>query len=459
MASLKRPLSPKPPPKPSTDKRPNVYVIQEWPLYDAFGWTVDNVQAVLEALNWGNLLTAESLMLAMTRDPAYAHGMKTRCQEMARVPHELVWEGGVPARQRKELEAHLPNLFEGGAGPNALATLTKYRCAMGVAPGAISWQRSPTGRTWLPTIHAREAGWLTYFPTEERYRFSARDGLRDVVPDGREWVLFCEMSSRYPHQEGNIRPLAALWWLKSAVIRYWGQYNKTHGNPQKKVKGPAQQREQEQPDGSPGDVENLISLAQRLVGGDVIFLPQYGADGPNFDFELVEATAKTWETFPSFIAYVDKWITLLWLGAWDNTQGDAAGSRARAEVHERVSLRYLSADCEITSAALDVVWRQWCRYNKLDPADAPHSKFLWEPPEDKKLAAEIRNINAQAAEKACAAAQVIEMNGVKVDWRALAEEHGLVTLPGEPEQQLQLEPEPQEQPEAEQVSDEGSPAE
>lgn len=419
--------------KESTPSAPLI-VVQEWPIYDAFGWTAEAVQNVLQQIAAGNLRSAESLLIAMTRDPAYAHGLKVRCQEMARVPHVLEPMPGLPRRQFKELVAHLPRLWEGGTGPNALATATKYRCALGLAPKATSWQLSPSGRTWVPTLHAREAGWLTYYPVEERYKFSARHGPVDVVPDGKEWLLLCEMSSRYPHNEGNVRPLAALWWLKHATIRYWGgQYNKVHGNPQRKIKGPAQQRELRQPDNTAGDVENLIKACQKMLGGDVIFLPQYGKDGPNFDFELVEAQAKTWETFPAFLAYVDKWITLLWLGAWDNTQGDAAGSRARAEVHERVSLRYLSADCAATAAALDVLWRQWCLYNKIDPALAPHSKFLWEPPEDKKLSAEIRKTNADAATAACTAAETIERHGVRVDWRTLAEEHGILTLSGTPE--------------------------
>lgn len=425
---------------------PPVYVANEWPIYDAFGWTIDAVQAVLQQLSVGYLTGPESLMLAMTRDPVYAHGMKTRCQEMARIEHQLEPADGLPRRQFRELEAHLPSLWEGGSGPNALSLITKYRCSLGVAPAAVSWALSSSGRTWLPTIHARQAGWMSYQPQAELYQFSAREDLFSVIPDGKEWLLFCEASSKYPHNEGNVRCLAVLWWMKHAVIRFWSQYNRAHGNPQKKIKGPAVQRELQQPNdmrgdgraggtrGGRGDVQNLVETAKTMAGGDVVFLPQYGDKQPSFDFELVEATASTWETFPAFLSYVDKWITLLWLGAWDNTQGDAAGSRARAEVHERVSLRYLSADCAATAAPLNSwLWPQWCEYNKIPREMAPTSRFLWEPPSDEMVEAEIRKTNADALAQATAAAEVIERHGTRVDWRALADAHKIPTLSGTPD--------------------------
>ena len=72
-------------------------------------------------------------------------------------------------------------------------------------------------------------------------------------------------------------------------------------------------------------------------------------------------------------------MTQLWLGATDNTGGGKDGSRARAQVHERVSLRYLAADCEVTAGALRILLRQWCRYNRIDPRLAPVPVFAWEP--------------------------------------------------------------------------------
>lgn len=403
--------------------------VAEWPQYDVFGWTLEQVQSALESLSRGYVRSGESLLLAMKRDPIFLHGYKTRANAAATVAHTLTAPDGLPAEPFADLQAHLPRLWHGG-GSNSRAVVTGYRPALGMAPVCVTWGLSPSGRTWIPTLHAREPGWLTYQSDQGCYQFQGREAQHDVVSDGKSWILLTEMSSNYPHLDGNVRALAVAWWYKHALWRYWFTYGRTHGSAQRKFKHPAAQREQRQPDGSLGDVARLHMRIRDMLGGEVVPLPQYPDGHPQFDFELVEAKSATWETFPAAIDYIDRWITLCWLGATDNTQGGGAGSRARAEVHERVSLRYLAADCATEGAQLDVLWRQWCRYNRIAEHLAPKNVYAWEPPADRKEEAQVRQVNADALGKAAAAGQVIEGRGVPVDWRALAEAHGVVTLPG-----------------------------
>lgn len=399
--------------------------VQEWPILDAFGWTIEQVQSALTSVAGGYLYSGEQLLHALDRDPVFAHGRKTRTQARISVPHELEQTEGLPDLQFEELVAHLPDLWAAGAGPSAQAVQTRYRISLGAGPVSVAWKLSPSGRTWLPVLHAREAGWLSYDATKRCYLFSGRDRQHDVIPDGKEWLLFCDLSGNYPHMEGLIRPLAAVCWYKAAVLRYWYSYARAHGSPARLLKYPAKMRETD-------DVAAITRKVRDLAGGAVVPLPQYAEGEPQFDFSYAEAKASTWETFPSFLAYCDKYITICWLGAWDNTQGDAAGSRARAEVHERVSLRYLAADCAVDDAALSILWRQWCRYNRIAPSLAPRNLFHWQPPADREAEARVRQVDADALGKAAAAAELIERHGQRIDWQDLAVKHGLKTLPGKP---------------------------
>lgn len=402
-------------PAPTPD---SLRVIEEWPIYPLTGWTIEEVQGAISNMEVGNLRTAESLLLGMEKNPIFRHGEQTRINAALGVEWMLQGGEGLPPWQLQDLCDHLPNLWAHGAGPNALAATMRYRIPMGLGPDCVTWTLSPSGRTWLPVLHAREAGWCSYFPNEARYQFSARDGQHWIRPDGREWLLFSDALSHYPHQQGLLRALAVPWHMVEAVWRYWFFYSKAHGSPQRKVKVPGKQREND-------DVRNMVAEAQLLQGGSVVVCPQY-PDGTSFDFELVAAQYSTYETFPKMLDYVERWMTLCWLGAIDNTQGGPAGSRARAQVHERVSLQYLAADCRVTAAPLQVLLREWCRANRLPPAAAPRLVPLWQPPGDAKALAEVRNVNSQALERMVrSAAELEKRGGLRVDWRDLALDHGL----------------------------------
>ena len=403
----------------------SITAIAEWPIYGVTGWTIEQVQGAINQQEVGaSLRVPESLHLMMSKNPMYRHGMGTRINALLNVNWEYEVPEGCPAWQAQELEDHLPNLWAGGIGPSALATSTKYRASMGVGPVNVTWTLSPSGRTWLPVLHSKEAGWLSYFPTEARYRFSARDGLHWINPDGREWLLFTETLSQYPHQDGIDRVLAGPLWVTESAWRLWYRYSVAHGSPQRKVKGPALQRETE-------DVRKFAQQAKDMVGGSVVFCPQY-PNGISYDFDLVAAEFSTYETFPRMLDYFEKWCTLVWLGAVDNTQGGSQGSRARATEHAKVSLQYLGADCQLTQAPLSILMRRWAIVNKLDPARCPRLSPIWQPAANDKEEADVRFVNAQALDLITRGAAEIEKRGIGVDWRQLGRDHGLPLLDGPP---------------------------
>jgi hypothetical protein len=400
----------------------------ELPILGFSGWTQEQVAAALDDQDLGSLRYPEMLLQALGKFPSFYHGENTRVQAAVGVPLTLHPKPGLPAGPFAELVAHLPELWGGDSAlAHALAAATKYRVGLGVAPCYVSWVLSPTGLSYLPRVTSRSAGGLAFDSTTCRYEWQGRSGRHKVVPDGRNWLLFRGLSAQYPHTGALLRPTAAAVWFGQAALRLWWTYAKTHGSGQRKVKVPAQNRQQR-------DFEDLLTIAREMMGGTVVPCPQY-PDGTSFDFELVEAKYSTYETFPGLLDYVQQWVTLCWLGAIDNTQGGAAGSRARAQVHERVSLQYLKADCEVTEAALRVLLRQWCRYNQIDPRLAPVPDLEWEPPANAKEEAEISLTEAQALEKLAAVATVLEEKGHRVDWAHMVAEKRIRLLPAQREAQ------------------------
>ena len=389
--------------------------VQESAVTSWAGWDMPAVQAALDGARVGNLQAIHQLLLQMEEDPLIAHGLALRGSALVGTPFRLERRRKeLPERAFRALQEHWPECFSDGD----LATSAQYRVALGVAPAQVTWHLQEG--LWMPRISILETGNLRWDDEIRRFRFQAKGkGEIIVEDDGREWVLFCELAAKYPYLYGALRSLAVVWWVKAACIRYLHNYARVHGSPIRKVKAPASQRESE-------DFKALIKQAQTLFGGGVFTAPQY--DGPSFDLELVEAESQSYGVFETAIRLADNYITLRLLGAVDNTSGlSGQGSRARAEVHERQSMKFLGSDCRVTARAETKVLRQWCLYNRFEPCWAPVPCFDHAPPADQGELADTRTKNAQAlgvlVDKLPLLAE--QAPDVQVDWRALLEEHGV----------------------------------
>lgn len=408
--------------------------LQEQAIQSWAGWQMPDVQAALDGARVGNLQAIHQLLLQMQEDPLIAHGLALRSSALVGTPFSLQRRRKeLPEKAFRALQEHWPECFS----DNDLATSVQYRVPLGVAPAQVTWHLADG--LWMPKIRLLETGNLRWDDQIRRFRFQARDQGEIVIEDdGREWVLFCELAAKYPYLYGALRSLAVVWWIKAACLRYLHNYARVHGSPIRKVKAPASQRESE-------DFRALIKQAQALFGGGVFTAPQY--DGPSFDLELVEAESQSYGVFEQAIRLADNYITLRLLGAVDNTSGlSGAGSRARAEVHERQSVKFLGSDCRVTARPLVLVLRQWCRYNRFACEWAPVPQFDHAPAADQGALAETRGRNAQAIGMLADKLPLLEgrLKGAEVDWKALLEEHGVplreadevaeAELPAEPAQ-------------------------
>lgn len=411
-------------PVPGEDYPLSTVPIDENPVTGWAGWLMPDVQQALDGIRVGNLLGGHQLLQQMNEDPVFAHGVDTRVHAIVNTDFELVRQGGMPAKYFSALVRTWPDVFTEGD----LASSAQLRVPLGVAPAQVLWGMDGDLGCWMPRrITVKDTGNLTWYQTEQRFKFSAaQGGLVTVEDDADPWVLFCELSSSYPYLQGKLRSLAVVWWIKQACLRYLNNFARVHGSPIRKVKAPASQRES-------ADFKALIQQAQRLFGGGVFTAPQY--DGPSFDLELVEARSESHSVFATAIAMADEYFTLRLLGAMDNTRGlSGQGSRARAEVHERVTNMYLGSDCKVTARVLTKVLRKWCTLNGWPVAWAPEPCFHYAPAADQQQLAETRGKNAAALSQL---AQVLpQVQGAlqmqdptaRVDWRRILEEHGVPLL-------------------------------
>lgn len=398
----------------------SVTPIEDMPLYGWSGWKMPDVQGALDQVKVGSLHAAHQLLLEMTEDPVFAHGLDTRTVSLVQTPFELRRRGELPMKYFNALAESWPDVF----GPGDLASSAHLRVALGVAPAQVVWEVDDALAIWMPRkIAVKDTGNLIWFPAERRFHFSSlNQGQVTVEDDADPWILFTELASQYPHLHGKLRSLAVVWWVKQACLRYLHNYARVHGSPIRKVKGPAAQRES-------ADFKALIQQAQQLFGGGVFTAPQY--DGPSFDLELVEALSTSHSVFETAIKLADDYFTLRLLGATDNTRGGGAGSRARAEVHERVTNRYLGSDCTVTARALQRVLRKWCQLNRWPLSWAPLPHFDAAPPADQAALADTRQKNANALSQLGQTLPQIQSAlqaqdpTARIDWRKLLDQHGV----------------------------------
>lgn len=407
--------------------------VQELQLYSFTGWRSENVRAALAGFETGAMAQPHLLFLAMLRDPVFAHGIETRVIGQIACDFEWKKHPDLPQALFDEWNDRWPDVFD----ENELASSTRMRIGLGVVPAHVRWTADSDGNWWPRRVETKDTGNLTWFPTERRYKIvTLYDGQLTVDDDACPWVLFKERASSYSHLHGAARSLAELWYLKGEATQLRSNYGRFCGVPIRKASTPVEQRA---PTAGAPDVKAFLRRAQQLLGNGVFQALKFPPNWETvWDLEFLEAEGKAYEVFTAIIKAADEAITLRLLGATDNTRGGDQGSRARAEVHERVSNRYLGADCKLTARVFSRLARLWCSFNKIPRRLAPIPCFHYELPPDERADAEARERNAAALERLVASLPTLEQRLVaqdpaaRVDYRALLLAHKLPLLePGE----------------------------
>lgn len=390
--------------------------------YGVFGWKLQRIQAALGAVERGEMGPGYELWLAMTRHPKIKHGLKLRRDTLTQVPFYFEKPPGCPQEFFDDWVANWPRCWPRPEQGQA----NGYKIGLGLAPLNVTWALQLTGYH-RPTIHVKEPLCVEWYEQRRIYRFLARigalgqdgkplpievekngiTGLLDMWPlNGQRWLMLQEEPLR-PHHHGALRSLAAAWHMSTESARWHSAHNRIHGMEWKGVKIPAGQRESE-------DAQSLLDACVAIENNGVIPIPTFDKDKPQYGLELFASKTEASKTFQSLIDLSDSYITLVLLGAEENTQG-GEGNNAKAKTQDRVALRLTKGDCEGVIGVHDQLARLSCEANDIDPDQAPRLLATVEVPEDASLKAQCNEQNAAAAQAvAMAIAQIEAVNALRV---------------------------------------------
>lgn len=364
-------------------------------------WTVDLIRSAEVSADAGQLRWAAELCDALLGDDR-VQAAREHLAGLFGLP--LTFEDGAGTartkkRARRALEAQEDwwEIFP----DEALVELLFWGVLLGVGLGELVWT-SRRGR-WVPRLvvwHPRALRWDT---AQGRWMVRLADGSEVAIePGDGKWVVFTPRSSTRPWVHGAWRAVARWWRAKRYAISDWGKHSEQASG--LKVASTT--------DGTDADRRKLAADLGDAGTDAAVVMP------PGWDLKQLAVPSSTVDVFDRLIDAADGAITLTLLGQ-NLTTEVTEGSRAAASVHATVSAVCLQALAASLSSTLRAqVLERWAFYNFNDPAAAPWPLWDTAPPADRAQDAEVLS-------KRAAAAVTLADRGAPVDWRALAEEHGV----------------------------------
>ena len=406
----------------ASERHPKSFVdVKESQQEPCWGWTMPLLQAKLQDFCSGDIGSGQEIYHAMMRDPLISHGVETRAEMLVQIPKRWEKPEQCPSWY---FDLWVENYHRRVMTASHMIQQGQRRLLLGVTPDNVTWSPDQTGTMWLPTLHTKEPGNLSWDTECQHYTFAGRDGTCPVYDDAERWLLWKRAEMR-PHLSGLLIPLSIVWLTKQEAVRGWPSHNRSHTKPQRALKVPANQAESE-------DTKKLVQQAQSLLNGGVLVLPQYAKELPSFDFSLIEARADTYRTFSELIKLCDQYITLVLLGVTENTQGGSA-SDAKAKTQDRLMMRKIKADARQTAEIEHELSQRAAQYNRIDPRFAPIPIYDADPPDDQNEAADRNAKKAQAGKDIGALIEKLDAHNekqgaVKIEYEPdyLAEQVGLL---------------------------------
>lgn len=297
--------------------------------------------------------------------------------------------------------------------PVALSEWSMWGLLVGIGIAELVWEWR-AGMLW-PRIKLWHPQFLTWDEGARSFMLTTATG-NVILPridqqprsDGH-WLIYAPFGYRYGWLQSLVRPLSDLRLGRGWTRRDWLRYSEVHGQPTGKAIVPS----------NASDAEKRAyhrKVANR--GSDAVILCEQDSDGNKFDFELVEAGAKSWEGFEASLNGINVDIAVAVLGQNLTTEVQG-GSFAAAKVSDRVRGDILQRDARgIEAAIYHQVLTWWAGANFGDAGLAPRMGYLLDPPEDNKAEAEVHDLVSRSLGAYQAA-------GAPVDQRGLLEEFGV----------------------------------
>jgi hypothetical protein len=252
------------------------------------------------------------------------------------------------------------------------------------------------------------------------FRVLTQEGAEEIPKRGPDWLLYTPFGYQRGWTWGLIKALAIIWMARQWAIRDWSRYSEIYGQPIKGLKVPQEWDEAEK--------KRALNEIAGLASDSTVMLPQDKA-GYGFALELIEAQGKGQDVFEKLIAKADTAIAVRIIGQNLTTEiSGSSGSRAAAQVHDRIRGDVLKSDAETLSTAIhDQLLLDWVEMNYGHEARdlCPWPHWSVEPPDDKKG-------NAEALQSLSTGIATLRATQLPVDFAELAERYDLPLIEGAP---------------------------
>jgi hypothetical protein len=360
---------------------PNRYQFIDIPISSFAGWDrVRQIESVLSAHDYGQFRNSAILVDAMERDDRVSGVMATRVGGLIAAPIEVK-----PANDKRKAvrvatevggDDDTTGILKHIAPDATMRALSSWGAYEGIVVAEILWfgngqdRLSPAYRE-LPRLKLWHPQFLYWDWSERTFMLITGSGMVklpriDVNPrsDGK-WFVWAPFGFQYGWLRAIVRSIAFKYLMRQWNYRDWARYNEVYGKPIKAGLVPAGAKP-EAKDRFEGDLVNMADDA-------VVILPQGKDPETSYDFKLVEAKSRGYQTFDDLKTQLDKDIAVAVLGQDlpSETGGGGLGVSKGADIRDHVRLDKRIEDAAIYDALREQVFTWWALYNFGDADLAP----------------------------------------------------------------------------------------
>jgi len=384
-------------------------------------WYPGDVEAALAAADAGTLEQAADICDAMVRDDRIHGVLSTRVGALLGLNNSEKLE--FEADSKRVLKAVEQDWWD--ATPEAeLGRLLQWGLFLGVGYG----RAIPTninGR-WIPVLETWHPRFLSVDYTTRHWIVQTEQGPVEVDPADPTWTFFEPYGKKRPWAEGAWLACGLLWLIKLHGLRGWGKHNEKHGSGAIVGKAPEGSKE--------SDRRAFWNDLKVMAKSAAIVLPS------GYELEMLEAQARTWETFAGVVDTANAGLAIVLLGQPLTTEVPTSANTGATSA-SKVRQDYLELDAGKVATWAHGYLQPWAQWNFGGTNLAPWPRFETAPPEDLGKEASTLNTLGDGLAKLLAVEPALDV-------RALLERFGLPlrTDAGPPAPVHEEEPEPEPEP-------------
>ena len=309
-------------------RRDRTRVVRPWVAdyehsYPSVGLTPSRALALLHAADGGSPQTQFELFAEMLQKwPRLAAVESTRRLALTGLEWEITGSGGAGGESALRAADYCAEVL--GRIPNLRAALDHLAHAIGfgIAVVELVWERGElidlTPVPYSRLVSDSRQPWRLRVLTEDE---PSRGVPLDEQPN--KWLVHQPTSNTGRYFEGGLLRASVLLYLaQNLSFKDWLIYSQVAGMPVRVARY--------EPGTADGDKQQLLRMLEAL-GTDAV-----AVFSKNVDLQFIEAARGSDKPYQALQDYCNTEITILWLGQHLTTDVRASGSRAAAEVHDRV---------------------------------------------------------------------------------------------------------------------------